>query len=241
MVDMFIFLTGLSIGSFLNVIIYRVPLEQNIIYPRSTCTVCNTHLKWWHNIPLVSYMLLKGKCNYCNSKISLQYPIVELLSGMIVLSIYYKLGLTWYMPFISLSFLLLLSLCFIDLKYMAVPDSINLAALIMSLISVNFLSSLTDAFITGFGLYIIGKISSIIAKKEALGEADIIVAATMGSLLGIEHFFVALFLSAILAIIPALIAKENGIPFIPFLTLATFIVFIYNNQIDKLLKVLIYG
>lgn len=241
MVEVFIFLIGASIGSFLNVLIYRIPLNKSIIFPKSSCTNCNTQLKWWHNIPIISYILLQGKCSYCNNKISLQYPIVEILSALLVLTIYFKIGLTWYMPFVSLSFLMLLALSLIDFKYMAVPDSINITSLIMALINIDFFQTMLHAIVTSLTLYLIGKISSFIAKREALGGADIIVAATMGALLGIQHFFVALFLSAILAIIPGLIAREKGIPFVPFLALATFIVYIYSKQVTQLLEVLLYG
>jgi len=238
-VIMFIF--GAMIGSFLNVVIYRIPKGESIVFPSSKCQSCQTSLKWWHNIPIFSWLFLKGKCYFCKEKISAQYPIVEFLTGIIFVTLYIKLGLVWYLPFVAASFAALLALVMIDFKYMAVPDNINFTALIFALVQPEFFNGLLYAAIAAGGLYLIGLLSSLIAKKQAMGGADVIVAGTMGALLGFPNFFVAIFLSAILAMIPALINRENGVPFVPFLALATFIVYIYDIQATQLLETIIYG
>ncbi len=236
-----VFIFGAMIGSFLNVVIYRIPNNESIVFPSSKCQSCQTTLKWYHNIPIFSWVFLGGKCAFCKERISAQYPIVEFLTGIIFVALYFKLGLIWYLPFVAASFAALLALVMIDFKYMAVPDNVNFAALIFALVQPTFLNGLMYAAIAAGGLYLIGLLSSLIARKQAMGGADVIVAGTMGALLGFPNFFVAIFLSAVLAMIPALIWREKGVPFVPFLALATFIVYLYDTQATQLLEKLIYG
>jgi len=240
-IAMIIFIFGTMIGSFLNVVIYRIPKGESIVFPSSKCQSCQTPLKWWHNIPMISWIFLGGKCYFCHEKISAQYPVVEFLTGIIFLMLYLKLGLVWYLPFAAASFAALFALVMIDFKYMAVPDSVNFAALLFALIQPDFLHAALYAAIAAGGLYLIGLLSSLIARRQAMGGADVIVAGTMGALLGFPNFFVAIFLSAILAMIPALIYREKGVPFVPFLAMATFIVYLYDTQSVQLLEKLIYG
>jgi leader peptidase (prepilin peptidase)/N-methyltransferase len=236
-----IFIFGTMIGSFLNVVIYRIPKGESIVFPSSKCQNCQTPLQWYHNIPIFSWLFLRGKCAFCKEPIAKQYPIVEFLTGLIFMALYFKLGLVWYLPFIAASFSALFALVIIDFKYMAVPDNVNFAALIFALIQPDFLHALMYAAIAAGGLYLIGLLSSLLAGKQAMGGADVIVAGTMGALLGFPNFFVALFLSALLAMIPSLINRETGVPFVPFLALATFIVYLYDNETEKLLERIIYG
>jgi leader peptidase (prepilin peptidase)/N-methyltransferase len=236
-----VFIFGTMIGSFLNVVIYRIPKGESIVFPASKCQSCGTPLKWYHNIPILSWLFLGGKCAFCGEPISKQYPVVELTTGLIFLALFLKLGLVWYLPFVAASFAALFALVMIDFKYMAVPDNVNFAALVFALVQPNFLEAAMYAVIAAGGLYLIGWISSLIARREAMGGADVIVAGTMGALLGFPNFFAALFLSAILAVIPSLINRENGVPFVPFLALATFIVYLYDTQTTQLLEKLIYG
>jgi len=236
-----IFIFGTLIGSFLNVVIYRIPKGESIVFPASKCQSCQTPLKWYHNIPIFSWLFLRGKCAFCKESISAQYPTVEFLTGILFVLLYLKLDLVWYLPFVFASFTALLALVMIDFKYMAVPDNVNFSALFFALIQPDFLDAMMYGAIAAGGLYLIGLFSSFIAKREAMGGADVIVAGTMGALLGFPNFFVALFLSAILAMIPAMIWRDKGVPFVPFLALATFIVYLYNTQALKLLDMIIYG
>lgn len=240
-ITVIVFIFGAMIGSFLNVVIYRIPKGESIVFPSSKCQSCQNALKWWHNIPIFSWLFLRGKCYFCKEKISAQYPIVEFLTGIIFVALYFKLGLVWYLPFIAASFAAMFALVMIDFKYMAVPDNVNFAALIFALVQPEFLSALMYAAIAAGGLYLIGLLSSLLARKEAMGGADVIVAGTMGALLGFPNFFVALFLSALLAMIPALVNRKTGVPFVPFLALATFIVYLYDTQATQLLETVIYG
>jgi len=236
-----VFIFGIMIGSFLNVVIYRIPNNESIAFPASKCQSCQTPLKWYHNIPIFSWLVLGGKCGFCKDPIAKQYPIVEFVTGLIFVALYMKTGLVWYLPFVAASFAALFALVMIDFKYMAVPDSVNFVALAFALVQPNILNALMYAAIAAGGLYLVGLLSSFIARKQAMGGADVIVAGTMGALLGFPNFFVAIFLSAVLAIIPAMIWRDKGVPFVPFLALATFIVYLYDAKATQLLDTIIYG
>lgn len=236
-----VFIFGILIGSFLNVVIYRIPKNESIAFPASKCQSCQTPLKWYHNIPIFSWLALGGKCAFCKDPIAKQYPIVEFVTGLIFVTLFIKVGLVWYLPFVAATFAALFALVMIDFKYMAVPDSVNFAALLFALIQPDFLNAMMYAAIAAGGLHLIGLLSSLLARKQAMGGADVIVAGTMGALLGFPNFFVAIFLSAVLAMIPAMIWRDKGVPFVPFLALATFLVYLYDSQATQLLETIIYG
>ena len=260
---LFSFVLGIVFGSFLNVIILRLPQEKSIVFGASHCYSCNHPLKPWHNIPLFSWLFLRGKCAFCSSKISAQYPIIELISGLLFVILAAKYTLSLPLFFIALSFLMLLALSMIDLKYKMVPDSLNLLAILFAILGAwNFhgmLMNLQNAFLFagGFTLlrfalsyYLTSSVYRAGLKTktswnkhfdrspfiEAMGEGDIMVAATMGALLGLKLTLVAIFLSALLAL-PIMLLVQNGsredkrVPFVPFLALATFIVFVLDTPI----------
>ena len=241
LISLVVFVFGTMIGSFLNVVIYRIPKGESIVFPASKCQSCQTPLKWYHNIPIFSWLFLGGKCGFCKAPIAKQYPIVEFVTGLIFVALYFKLGLVWYLPFVAGSFAALFALVMIDFKYMAVPDNVNFAALLFALVQPDFIHGAMYAAFAAGGLYLIGLLSSLLARKQAMGGADVIVAGTMGALLGFPNFFVALFLSALLAMIPSLLNRKTGVPFVPFLALATFIVYLYDTQAAQLLEFILYG
>jgi leader peptidase (prepilin peptidase)/N-methyltransferase len=262
------FIFGVALGSFLNVVILRLPKDESVVFGSSHCPVCKNSLKPWHNIPLFSWLFLRGKCAFCSAKISPQYPTIELLSGLIVLALSIKFGFSFPMILIAFSFLTLLSLSMIDFRYKMVPDSLNLLALAFAVfgawnisgIAVNFKNALL--FAGGFTLlrfaisYMLTSSAHRHAKKtitpwtknyhtypfiEAMGEGDIMVAATMGALLGIKLTLVAIFLSALLALPVMLFVmrgskEEQRVPFVPFLAMATFIVYMYDSPILRYIE-----
>ena len=242
-IAIFIFIFGILIGSFLNVVIYRIPKGGSIVFPASKCQSCEKPLKWYHNIPIFSWLFLRGKCGFCSEKISIQYPIIELTTGVIALLIYNKLGLVWNLPIVFAVFTLLLALTVIDLKEMVADDSLNLLALALAVISPTFLDSLHDALIGAGGFILLRYYVSYFIGKEAMGEGDVIIAGTMGALLGFPLFLYAVFLSAILALVPSYLTQnaEKQIPYIPFLALATFIVYIFDSQVETIMGFILYG
>ncbi|BDY12216.1 prepilin peptidase [Hydrogenimonas cancrithermarum] len=251
---LFALFLGLAIGSFLNVLIVRIPKGENIAFPPSHCPKCDNALKWWHNIPLLSWIFLQGKCAYCKSPISRLYPVVELLTGLVFMTLAMKLGVgvEWFVT--GLIFSLLLALSIIDFKYYAVPDSLNFTALALALLMPIFtfggdwmtdgvkdfslyqdalLESFKNAAIMGSSFFLLGLAVKFLIKKDALGEADIIIAATMGALLGFPLVLIAIYVSALLAIVPALFARGHMVPFVPFLALGTWIVYIFSDTFLK--------
>jgi leader peptidase (prepilin peptidase)/N-methyltransferase len=129
--ELFSFIFGVCIGSFLNVLILRLPLNESLITARSHCPKCNHLIYWYHNIPLFSYLFLRAKCSYCKEKISFVYFLVEFLSGIITLALFLKLGISQEFIFMSLLSYVLITLSFIDLKYKAVPDYLLLIVLMI--------------------------------------------------------------------------------------------------------------
>ena len=264
----FVFIFGLLFGSFLNVVILRIPKGESVVFDASYCYSCKNKLKPWHNIPLFSWLFLGGKCSFCKTKISIQYPLIELTSGFMFLVIALKSGLEIASFFTALSFLMLLALSMIDFKYKMVPDSLNLLAIFFAIISAyglrGVIYNLENALLFSGGFTLLRfalsyYLSSSVYRAglktktswnqhydrtpfiEAMGEGDIMVAATMGAILGIKLTLVAIFFSALLALPVMLLvmkgsAEEKRVPFVPFLALATFIVYIYESPILSYLE-----
>jgi len=235
------FLFGIVIGSFLNVVILRYPKGESIAYPASHCPTCKTPLKWWHNIPLISWVLLKGKCAFCDEKISIQYPLVELFTGILFWAVYSKMGFDVYSLFTLLSFVSLFVSAMIDLKYKEISYLMNVLPISFAFFhSPEFLTTFTNAlFFIGGGVLLRDYVSAII-KKEAMGEGDLLVFGTLGAFLGVKLGVIAIFVSALYAIIPSLLnrfLKEDlELPFIPFLFLGLVSVWYFDTYFLELWK-----
>ena len=248
---------GLIAGSFLNMLIYRLPLGISLTNPkRSTCTTCNHTILWYENIPVLSYLFLKGKCSNCENKISIFYPIIELLTAVVTLLLYIKLGLNIKFYFMLFIFYILIVLSCIDLRYKAVPDYllVLLVAVTITYLIVYKIETLSVFFIFAGGIFMIDLfvtyyIQNIKAKllndpsletQKAIGEGDIPIIAVIGGLLGLEFGILAIFLSAIFAIIPSIInmisKKEIETPFIPYLSLAFFVTYMNEKSLQVLLE-----
>ena len=239
-ISAFVIMLGLTIGSFLNVLIYRLPRGKSIVFPASACTNCSQSLRFYHNIPLLSFLLLRGKCSFCKTKIAWHYPLIELVTALIFVSIYAKVGLNLQALALAIYFALLLSLSIIDLYFKAVPDSLNLLTATLALFtSFSVLESLESALIIAGALTMLRYYLSFFLKKEAMGEGDIITGFGLGALLGLQASFMAIFLAAVLAIPFSLYQRfyrQNlELPFIPFLALASFISFYFTNELQGLL------
>jgi leader peptidase (prepilin peptidase)/N-methyltransferase len=236
-------LFGLLFGSFLNVLIFRIPKEESVVFPASHCPKCNNDLKFYHNIPVFSWLFLGGKCAFCKEKISIQYPVVELITALIFAVSYIRVGDLFHSVIVGLVFALLLGLSIIDFRYKEVPDSLNLAALTLAIFSSSLiLTNFVNALLFAGGFALLRFYVSFAIKKEALGEADIMIAATIGAMVGIKMGLFTIFLSAIIALPVFIIIKEKDyeVPFIPFLALALFIVYIFQSYFEKL-WITLYG
>jgi leader peptidase (prepilin peptidase)/N-methyltransferase len=239
-----IFILGLIVGSFSNVCIYRIPRNESIIFPASHCPKCRSKIKPVDNIPLLSYILLKGRCRNCKSKISIQYPIVELLTGLIYLIIYLIYGLSIQsLIYIILSSALII-IAFVDLNEQIVPDVISLPGIVIGFIIsffvpyISFINSALGVFAGGGTILIIGLAGSVIFKKEAMGGGDVKLAAMIGAFLGWRYIIISLFLgfflgalAGIVLILSKIKSREDVVPFGPFIVLGSFITLLWGEQI----------
>jgi leader peptidase (prepilin peptidase)/N-methyltransferase len=247
-----VFMFGLVVGSFLNVCIYRIPRRLSIIMPSSRCPSCNTPIKPWDNIPIVSYLFLGGKCRFCKARISFRYPFVELLNAVLYVLILWRFDFGWHtlVYFIFSSSLIVIT--FIDLDFQIIPDRITLSGIPIGFLAGSFF--LPDPFarssllgmkesligtITGFALfYLVSLIGSAIFKKEALGGGDVKMMAMVGALMGWKTVILTTFLGSLTgSIFGILLMVSKGkdrmakLPFGPFLALGTIITLFYGQEI----------
>lgn len=233
-------LFGLCIGSFLNVAIIRLPKNESINLPASHCPTCLHPLAWYHNVPLFSWIFLRGKCAFCKSHISFQYPLVELSSAFLYAFIYFHLANTLQALLIASVFALLLALSIIDLRYKAVPDALSLPALILSFCIGDPLVSLQNGLLFMGAFAFLRFFISALAKKEVMGEADIIIAGIIGALLGIKLGLAAIYISAVIALIVFMIIRKKGyeLAFIPFLALGLLLTWLFKTPILHIMELI---
>ena len=239
-----ILLIGLIIGSFLNVCIYRIPKSQSIVYPSSHCYQCKSPLKPLDLIPVFSYIFLGGRCRYCNTQISIRYMLVELLTGIIFLLLFFKYFLSINYIFYAILLCILIIITFIDYDHQIIPDGLIVSGFLLGLLykltlylfikeSIGIINSLLGFFVGG-GLFLLIAVIS----KGGMGGGDIKLMAMLGFLLGWRYI---IFISLLSFIIGSIISiglllikvktRKDTIPFGPFIALATFISILYYEPI----------
>jgi leader peptidase (prepilin peptidase) / N-methyltransferase len=233
-VYLFLVLMGLSVGSFLNVVIYRLPLKMSVIKPRSSCPSCGKLIAWYHNLPVLSYLILRGKCAGCGAKISPRYLFVELVTCAIVVGYYVWLGPVWQTLGYILLTTALLVVFLIDCKHYIIPDEITYPGIVLGLLfslvnpDLTIFQSAIGLLIGGGGLLLMAVIGDWIFKKESMGGGDIKLAAMLGAFLGWQKilfvFIAASFIGLIVSIFAMLVSQSlresRRIPFGPFLATA---------------------
>ncbi len=240
-----VFVFGLSVGSLLNVCIYRLPLNISIAKGRSFCPYCRAKIAWFDNIPLLSFLLLKAKCRHCKRPISWIYPTVEILTGLLFVLSFWKFGLSW--QFLSAVILLsaLIVISFIDLKHQIIPDLISLPGILLGVVfsflipGFHWLSSVIGVLVGGIFFYLMAWGGQALFKKESLGGGDIKLAAMLGAFLGWQKLIVVLFLSSFLGALVGLILmltlknfrEKRIIPFGPFLALASVLALFLGDRL----------
>lgn len=198
-----IFLFGLIIGSFVNVCIYRLPRNESIAFPASHCPTCKTSVRAWQNIPLISFLVLRGKCAQCHSSIPWRYPLVELLHGLGFLFIFHEFGPTPQTLIYLLFFASLVAVIFIDLSHQIIPDLITLPGIVIGVIAAATIlppglkDSLIGLFLGGGLFYLVAVLSVAILKKEGMGGGDIKLIAMIGAFLGWQAVLLTIFLAAL--------------------------------------------
>lgn len=249
----FVFIFGTIIGSFLNVCIFRIPLEQSIAFPPSHCMNCGKRLKWYDMFPIISWLILKGKCRFCKSKISYRYPLVEFATGIIYLCIYLKYGFAFdllkYLIFSSLIIVIgLIDLDTTDVYTSTIIFGIISAAVLIIAGYILFNMNLTADFSiinyilggvvgAGFILFIM-LLARIIFKAQGMGSGDTEICLVCGLFLGVKSVIFMLFLSVliggIIGILLVLLGKKKKtdyIPFGPFIALSSIISVLFGEGI----------
>lgn len=241
-----LFVLGASLGSFLNVCIYRIPRRMSVARPPSHCTDCGSLIKAYDNIPILSFLILRGRCRSCGAKISPQYPIVEAWTGILLLGLWFKFGLGIEFLILSfLSFLLIISF-FIDYHHQIIPDRITFPGIvlapILSLIpgGLSPLSSLLGIGMGGGVLIAIALFGKAVFKKEAMGGGDVKLAAMIGGFVGWKLFILSIFLASFLGALAGavlILLKRRGmssqIPFGPFIVLGSLISIFWGEWLTQ--------
>jgi len=250
LMNCFIFIFGAAIGSFLNVCIFRLPAETSIVKPRSQCPYCQHPIRNCDNVPLISFILLRGKCRDCGGKISWRYPLVELITALLALLLFIKFGLTLNFLIFFIFTAVLIVITFIDLDHQIIPDIITLPGIpifflaAIFLVKIPWLEALIGLLIGGGVLFAIAFVYELITKREGMGGGDIKLLAMIGGFLGWKSLmFVLLFSSfsgAIVGITAMIIKKQDmkyAVPFGPFLSVAAVAYLFWGDAFMRLLVV----
>ena len=238
------FIFGICIGSFLNVCIYRLPEGKSIAHPPSSCPGCGTTIRFYDNIPLMSWLLLRGRCRHCHTPIAFRYVLVELLGGFMAVCVYFKFGPSTeglvYYAFIAA----LLTITFIDLDHQIIHDVISLPGIPLGFAAsffippITWMDSLIGLLVGGGSLYAVAWGYALITGKEGMGGGDIKLLAMIGAFIGWKGVLVTIFMgSAIgtLAGLTAMLAEKKDmkmrIPFGPFLAMGAVISIFFGNEL----------
>jgi leader peptidase (prepilin peptidase)/N-methyltransferase len=230
----FSFIFGSVVGSFLNVCIYRLPRDESIVFPPSHCTSCGRAIRFYHNLPIAGYLILRGKCADCGSRISPRYPIVELISGIVMTGVFYKFGLSLEALFYAPLVYSLIVITFIDFEHMIIPNVITIPGAVAGLIynalntdwersrdllgrfsfglenffgilnEVPFLDSVFGLVIGGGILFLIAFLYVIVRKTEGMGMGDVKLLAMIGAFLGWQGVVFVMLVSSILGTVTGL-------------------------------------
>jgi leader peptidase (prepilin peptidase) / N-methyltransferase len=248
LMNCFAFIFGAVVGSFLNVCIFRLPAKTSIVKPRSRCPYCQHPIRNGDNIPLISFMLLRGKCRDCGGKISWCYPLVEFITASLSLLLFLKFGLTLKFLIFFIFTAVLIVVTFIDLDHQIIPDIITLPGIpiffILAIFGVKipWMEALIGLLIGGGLLFAIALIYELLTKREGMGGGDIKLLAMIGGFLGWKSLiFILLFSSfsgAIVGLTAMVIKKQDlkyAVPFGPFLSAAAVAYIFFGDAFMRLL------
>lgn len=243
------FLFGLPIGSFLNVVIWRLPRNENVVFPPSHCPVCDAKIRPYDNIPVISYIILKGECRDCGARISPRYPVVEFITALLFAVAWPLAGstLSWEFAAAIIMSGLGVAITGIDIDHRIIPDELSIGGLVVALILAplragtwsGLFYALLAAALGAFMLLIVRVIGGMIFKKEAMGLGDVKLIAMIGAFVGWKNVLLTIFLASILGTIGGIIAiasskqtrEDRMIPFGPFLMGAGLVCFYFGENI----------
>lgn len=199
-------LFGLSLGSFANVCIYRIPLKISVVAPRSFCPECGRALVWYELVPVISFLFLRGRCRTCDSRISLRYPLTELMSGAMAVFLFLHFGLTVDALVKFVLFLLFVVIAGIDWTHLVIPDRLVLTGMLVGVTALSFTSpheliySVVDSILASGFMFAARFLGNLAFKKETMGMGDIKLAGVIGFFIGVQYFLIAVWLAAVFGI-----------------------------------------
>ncbi len=243
---LFAFVFGMVVGSFLNVCICRMPKNESIVSPPSHCPHCSYQICWYDNIPLVSYLLLRGKCRGCGAHISLQYPLVELINGLLTLFLFLRFGPTLAFATLFLFCSALVVITFIDLEHQIIPDEISLSGIVVGFVLSFFLdghswlNSLLGILLGGGSLLLVAYLYQRLTGKDGMGGGDIKLLAMMGAFLGWKAvpfiIFASSLVGSLIGVTIMLLQKKDSklaIPFGPYLAFGAILYIFYGRPLIR--------
>ncbi len=235
---------GLCIGSFLNVCIYRLPEKKSIVHPPSSCPECGSGIRFYDNIPVVSWLVLRGKCRSCQNPISIRYPFVELLTGAAALAAVWRFGFGLSGLIHFLFFAALIVITFIDIDHQIIPDEISLPgipllfAATFLLPTIGWKESLIGILFGGGSLYLVWLAYYLITRTEGMGFGDVKLLAMMGSLIGWQGVLFTIFFSSALGTVIGgglMLIRRSGmkmkVPYGPFLAFGGVLYLLRGSEI----------
>jgi leader peptidase (prepilin peptidase) / N-methyltransferase len=241
------FILGALIGSFLNVVIYRVPRNESIVKPGSHCTTCGNPVRFYDNIPFISFLLLSGRCRKCGQRISMRYILVEMLVAVIFATLYHLNGLSIELPIFLAFACLLVVISSIDLDFYIIPDVLSLGGIVLGIATsffrfpFTYMDSFIGVFIGGGLLYAIAKSYELLRKREGMGGGDIKLLGMIGAFCGwhgVVFSLIAGSFAGTIVGIPLMIVKRQdtkyALPFGPFLSLGALIYVTGGEDIIRL-------
>jgi leader peptidase (prepilin peptidase)/N-methyltransferase len=239
---MVFFLLGACFGSFANVVIYRMPKDESIVRPRSHCQKCGKNVAWYDNIPMLSWLLLRGKCRHCGASFSFRYFIVEFLTASLFTLAYFYLGLTWNLVEALIFIFPLVCCTFIDFDHMILPDEFTLSGILIGLLGAwlnpqrEFLDALLGVLMGGGFLWAMAYLYYIFTKQDGMGGGDIKLLAWIGAVLGWKAVPFVIMASAVIgSVIGLILARKQKkglktmIPFGPYLALGA-VLYLFGGQ-----------
>ncbi len=238
------FILGSIVGSFLNVCIYRIPAGTSIVSPPSSCPHCGYCIRWYQNVPILSYLFLTGKCAGCEQAISLRYPLIEFLTGGLFVLVLYYSGLCLATPVYWIFAASLVVITFIDLDHQVIPDVISLPGIVVGFVCsfavpwLSWFDSFLGILLGGGLLLAIAWGYQFLTKREGMGGGDIKLLAMIGAFLGWKSIFPIIFLASLAGTVigvPLMLMRREdtrfALPFGPFLSLAAICFLLWGSQL----------
>lgn len=240
MISFLTILYGLLFGSFLNVCIYRIPRKESIAFPPSHCPNCQQPIKAYDNVPVLSFLMLRGKCRSCKAAISWRYPMIEMLTAFLFWCVVTRFSVTWAAAAYLILTAMLIVISLIDFDFMIIPDVISLPGILLGLaasfvIPRDFSDALLGMLLGGGMIWSVGMFGERVFKKEAMGGGDVKLMAMVGAFLGWKLVLIAIFFASVIGAAVGVAFKlatgKEYIPFGPFLSIGALCALFFGENL----------